>query len=290
MKNNNIKLDLFTLNSEELRLIQTKPFKSKLHFAIMLKFFMIENRFPVNDDAISQELIQLISNQLNINTKLTAIDWENRTSERFRQELRDFLGYKKATLADSEKLILWLLKNVLIEAPTIPQACERAGQFFRENRLESFTPRELERYVRSAPQQFEKKFFANIYSQLSARTINIIDCILINDLSSTDDEDISETLNIKLRHLKKDIPAAKLKNVFAEINKIDCIRQAELPNIIFENLPRKLMQKYYLRIMAELPSNIVDHDPETRYSTMAIFCYILKVDGFKTLNQNLQLN
>lgn len=271
---NNIGLDLFALDSEELRIIQTKPFKSKLHFAIMLKFFRTENRFPVNDDVISPEMMQFISNQLNINTEITAIDWENRTSERFRQEIQDFLGYKKATLADSEKLISWLIENVLIDAPTIPQSCDRAGQFFRENKLESFTPRELERYVRSAAQQFEKQFFAKIYSKLSSRTIAIIHCMLINDISNTDDEDISETLNIKLRHLKKDIPAAKLKNVSAEINKIDRIRQAELPNAIFENCSRKLMQKYYLRIMAELPSSIVDHDPETRYSTMAIFCHI----------------
>ena len=199
---------------------------------------------------------------------------ENRTSERFHQKIRDFLGYKKATLSNSEKLISWLIENVLIDAPTIPQACENTGQFFRANKLESFTPRELERYVRSAAQQFEKQFFTKIYSKLSTRTINIIDGILINDVGNTDDEDISETLNIKLRHLKKDIPAAKLKNVFSEINKIDRIKQAELWHIMFENMPRKLLQKYYLRIMAELPSNIVDHDPEIRYSTMAIFCYI----------------
>ena len=52
----------------------------------------------MNGDIISPELIKLISNQLSINTKLIDIDWENRTSERFRQEIRDFLGYRQATL------------------------------------------------------------------------------------------------------------------------------------------------------------------------------------------------
>jgi len=54
MNNNNIAIDLFALDSEELQLIQTKPFKTKLHFAMMLKFFRIENRFPVNNDIIHQ--------------------------------------------------------------------------------------------------------------------------------------------------------------------------------------------------------------------------------------------
>lgn len=271
---NNIELDFFTLDSEELQFVQSKPFKTKLHFAMMLKFFRKENRFPDNDDIISSDLIQLMSNQLNINTKQKEIDWGNRTSERFRHEIRDFLGYRKATIDDSEKLISWLIENVFADAPTVLQACEKANQFFRENKLESFTSRELERYVRSAVQQFEKRLFSNINSQLSVSTINSIDALLTNDAMSTEDEDISETLNIKLRHLKKDIPAAKLKNVSAEINKIDRIRQIQLPNYIFDNLSRKLMQKYYLRIMAELPSNIIDHEPEIRYATMAIFCYM----------------
>lgn len=130
---------------------------------------------------------------------LTTIDWENRTSERFHQEIRDFLGYRKATLLDSEKLIIWLIEHVLINAPAIPQACEQTKQFFRENKLESFTARELERYVRSAAQQFEKQLFTNSYSQLSAYNINIIDSILSDDVNSSDNGDISEILNIKLR-------------------------------------------------------------------------------------------
>src|SRR4051794_10935424 len=102
MKNdNNMELDLFTLDSEELRLAQTKPFKTKLHFAIMLKFFRLENRFPANNDVISPELTQVVSNQLELDSQLTEkIDLENRTSERFRQEIRGFLAYRKATVFD----------------------------------------------------------------------------------------------------------------------------------------------------------------------------------------------
>ena len=109
MNKNNIELDLFSLDSEEIRFVQTKPFKTKLHFAVMLKFFKLENRFPVNNDPISPALIQLVANQLNVNSQLPdTTNWVNRTSERFRQEIRDFLGYRKATISDSEILIIWL--------------------------------------------------------------------------------------------------------------------------------------------------------------------------------------
>lgn len=93
MNKNNIETELLILDSEEQRFVQTKQFKTKLPFAVMLKFFRLENRFPMNGDIISTELIQFISHQLGVNSKLIAnIDWENRTSERFRQEIARFLG------------------------------------------------------------------------------------------------------------------------------------------------------------------------------------------------------
>jgi hypothetical protein len=184
MNKNNIEAELFTLDSEEFRFIQSKHFKTKLQLAVMLKFFRLENRFPNNGEIISIELIQSVSNQVNNGSKLIAnIDWENRTSERFRKEIRDFFGYREATIADSEKLNAWLIENVLPLAPTIPQCCEQANQFFRENKLESFTQRELERYVRSASHKFEKQFFSNVFTPLSDNTIKLFDSLLSNDVT-----------------------------------------------------------------------------------------------------------
>lgn len=184
------------------------------------------------------------------------------------------MGYRQASTADSEKLIAWLIEHVLPHAPTIPQACEKANLFFRENKLEFFTPRELERYVRSASHKFEQRFFSSIFEKLPAETIKLIDGLLNEDVTDIEDEEINGISDIKLRHLKKDIPGAKLKNVVAEIDKINRIRQIPIPIERFNSLPRKLLQKYYVRIIAELPSNINDHDPEIRYTTMVAFCYI----------------
>lgn len=122
---NNTEPNLFILDSEELRLVQTKPYKNKLPFALMIKFFQLENRYPSNDNVISPELVGFLVNQLGINEKLIEkFDWENRNSERYRQEIREFLGYKQATLADSEKLVTWLMEYVL------PQAFTSVNSYF----------------------------------------------------------------------------------------------------------------------------------------------------------------
>lgn len=275
MKNNYIETDSFALDSEEFHFVQSKPFKTRLPFAVMLKFFRLENRFPINGDNISSEMTQVISLQLN--AKLTLLDkhdWENRTSERFRQEIRKYFGYRQATIDDSERLIDWLIAHVLPDAPTIPQSCEKANQFFRENKLECFTPRELERYVWSASHQYERRVLSNVFSQLSMEAINLIDSLLNDVVAGTETDVTDDILDIKLRHIKKDIAGAKLKNVAFEIDKINRIRSISLPVNLLDTFSRKLLQKYYMRIMAELPSNIKGHDPEVRYATMAAFLYI----------------
>ena len=272
---NNSESDLFVLDSEELQLVQSKQYKTKLPFAVMMKFFQLENHYPTNEDIISSSMIQSLSNQLGISLRLIeGFDWESRTSERFRQEIREFLSYEKATVNDSERLIAWLIEYVLPQAPTIPQCCEHANQFFRENKLESFSKKELERYVRSAAHQFEQQFFSTIFKQLSVNTINLIDDLLKNDISDIEDEEIKSITDVKLRHLKKDVSGVKLNNVRIEMDKLTCIRQISLPKNMFDTFSRKLLQKYYMRIMAELPSHINEHEPEIRYATMAIFCYI----------------
>ena len=66
---------------------------------------------------------------------------------------------------------------------------------------------------------------------------------------------IIDDSEIKFKHLKIDIPGAKLKNVSRAIEKIDCLKQLDLPLIAFQPFT-KLIKKYYARIMAERPSGM----------------------------------
>lgn len=116
---------LYTLDSEELRAAKSKNgIENKLMFAICLKFLQLEGRYPTNNDVIEQPMISAIAIQLgccNTEYNINKCNWESRTAERFRQEIRLLLGYKKATTVDSNKLIGWLIENILPEAPTVLQ-------------------------------------------------------------------------------------------------------------------------------------------------------------------------
>ena len=318
--------NLFILDSEEIVLAKSKNSEeNKLAFAVMLKFFQTEGKYPAKDDSIDPVMVSSLAIQLNCaDTCFDNYDWNNRSVKRFRQEIRSLLDYKKATTTDSNNLISWLVEHVLPQAPTLPQITEQAYLFLRDQRLEPFKPAQLDRYISTACYRFEQQFFADIFQQCSDATMKSIDTLL-DEVSEQQDEEEEEekkvatitsdtasnqqsnTTNetndatqqaadaetkrlnqIKLRSLKKSIAGAKLKNVSFEIDKIKRLRMLNLPSM-FNLLSRKLKTKYYMRVAAAVPSDIKEHKPKTLYASMAIFCHfrseLLTDDLVETLIQ-----
>ena len=267
--------DFLILDREEMSLVKTKFEKTQLDFAVMIKFFQEEGRYPTNKDVIPITLITCLANQLEVPPKeFKNFNWNNITGKRFRKNIRDLLGYREATISDSEKLISFLIKDVLPEVLTHPQCLEKSHQFFRECKIEPFSPQKLDRYVRSAMHRFEEQFFSNICEQISPATKILIDDLLKTNLDEdiNDQEETSD--KIKLRHLKRDVAGAKLKNVSFEIKKLNYIQSILLPDKLLQSVSRKCLQKYYLRILAESPSHIEEYKTDNRYGNMGVFCYI----------------
>jgi TnpA family transposase len=288
---------IFNLSDDDLTLAKTKKSdKNKLSFAVLLKYFELENHYPKHIKFIDPLMLNTIANQLNISPSLiNNFDWEGRSTERFRQEIRGILGYRAATQGDINNLKLWLFVNVLPNAVKRSQRIEYAYTYFRENKIEPFTLKELERHIRSAHREFEQQLFKSIYSGLIDKTKLQMDEFLSDDPDGVDDDEIddnklSDGSNTKFKHIKLDIPGVKLKNVSRAIQKINCLKQLALPEHLFSCLSTKLIKKYYTRVMAERPSGMREHNPHTRYATFSIFCYFrlqLLVDSLADLFMKL---
>ncbi|GFS57637.1 hypothetical protein NPIL_434121 [Nephila pilipes] len=93
-ENNILGSDIFfTLDSEEIILANSKNTKeNRLVFAVMLKFFQVEGRYPTPSDVIQQTMINSLAMQLDCcDMNLDNYDWHNRSSKRFRQEINYFI-------------------------------------------------------------------------------------------------------------------------------------------------------------------------------------------------------
>ncbi|KKB96212.1 hypothetical protein SZ25_00285, partial [Candidatus Arcanobacter lacustris] len=273
--------ELFLLDTEELILVQQKHGdENKMIFAIMLKFFQTEGYHPSDKDVIDPMLVDSLSSQLGVSfSDDYDFNWNNRTIERFRSDIRDFLGFKKASNVHVEKLIAYLMEQAAPKCLTDEQEKEYAYKFFKEQKLEPFLKKKVDRYITTSRARFEHKFFSSIVSSLSKETKDIIDKLLGGDeiepeQSDKKSSDQKEIKQIHLWQLKKDIAGAKLKLVEDELVKANFLQNISLPKELLAGFDRKLLLKYYHRVMALLPSHIKEYNSDAKYGMMAVFIYI----------------
>lgn len=267
---------LYTLDSEELKLVQSNNTeKNRLAFAVMLKFFQEKGRYPTKKDAIDPMILSSLATQLKVGSILfEPIYLGTRVSERFRRKIRGFLGYRIAKLSDAETLIIWLIDQMQYGSYTMPQYREKAYDFFKENKLEPFSNEKTDRYIRSAIHRFEKQFFSGITKQLSPQSVKLVNDLLCEDNETNGSKKDIPDDEITLRRLKADVAGVKLKHIAFEIKKLNFIRSIPIPSLLFDNTPRKLIKKYYQRIMAASPSNVLEFVSDARAASMACFVYI----------------
>jgi len=260
----------YILSLKDLNLCKKKNSKSnQLAFGIMLGYFKEHIQFPYGKEfSISAQLILQISKDLEIEPMhIATFDWDGRTAERYRQTIREYLGYRVANIQDIALAINYLVDNVIPRYHPDSVIIEQLRSYFVKNRIEIVSTKQLESYILSAKQQFEQRLFSKIFNNLTQENLLLIDLVL--DKGSAEDNGV-----IELSELKKDIAGAKIKNIQYAIDKIKLLSKLNLAESIFESVDRKLLLKYYDRVMAFVPSNILECTPIVKYATMAIFFHV----------------
>lgn len=264
------------LSLEDLTLCKNKKGETnQLTFGVMLVYFKKHAQFPSNKtNIISAQLLLQVAKNLDITSAhVTAFDWNisMRTEERYRQDIRQYLGYHVANTEDAALVIDYLVDNLISRYLSDAVLLEQTRTYFVKNKIEIVSTKQLENYILLAKQRFEQEFLGKIFDNLNSKNLLLIDHILGKEI----EEDLEEDLEIiELSELKQDIAGAKIKNVQEAIDKINLLGQIKLSDAITESVDRKLLFKYYERVMAFAPSNILDFTPTIKYATMAIFCHV----------------
>lgn len=107
-------IEHWTLNVEELALLGNKTEATRLGFAVMLKFFQKEARFPVYKNEVPGVVITYLATQAWVPAEAyLQYDWQGRTIKEHRAQIREALGFREATVADGEEVKAWLVEHVL---------------------------------------------------------------------------------------------------------------------------------------------------------------------------------
>jgi hypothetical protein len=97
------------VTANDCALILTKHHANRLSFAVLLAFFRERGRFPRRPTEIERALLNEITAELQLaNAADLRFTLSGRSIERHRAEIRELLGFREATVADSETLSDWL--------------------------------------------------------------------------------------------------------------------------------------------------------------------------------------
>jgi len=258
--------------------VQTKRGAARLGFAVLLKYFQYEGRFPDRPQDIPPVIVAHLAQQVGVAAdQWETYDWHRRTIKAHRAEIRSRLGFREPTVADGEALVAWLCASVLPTTPAGEHVLLAVYAHLRDLRIEPPTPDRLGRLVKSALHTFEQRLSEAVLQRLSLTTCTRLDALLTPALEEENDSTpalFSVPLRVSLHELRADPGRATLENLFREITKLEQVRALGLPPDLFAEISPKVLQHYRQRAAVEAPDELRRHTRPLRMTLLAAFCAV----------------
>ncbi|MEO0374167.1 MAG: Tn3 family transposase [Cyanobacteria bacterium P01_A01_bin.17] len=263
-------MESWTLELEERTLVLQKRGVNRLGFALLLKFFQLEGRFPAQKNEIPRSVQSFVAQQLELAVgHYQDYDWHGRAIKYHRAEIRDFSGYRPASKEDFKLLRSWLMEVVLPEESDEAKLQSRLYERLRAEKIEPPTAGRISRLLRSAQRQFETQLWATVARSLSS------DCqvALDNLLGQEDDIYRLDADEFVLNQLKAEPGSVSLKSLLAELDKLEQLKAIDLPMSAFSQLSVAVIERYRMRVETETLSELRRHPKQVRHTLLAAFCW-----------------
>ena len=179
---------------------------------------------------------------------------EGPTVKRLGAEIRPWLGFREATVAEAETLAAWLVEDVLDQEHR-PDRFKDAviGQCWKLC-LEPPAAEQIRRLVGSAAQRHETRFCKSISGKLDSETLDRLDSLFIAD--PCDEDEGGWTV---WQIIKKEPGRAGLESVKEAAHRLELLRPVGLPAKLFQGVPPKLLERYAKRAAVEEPFELRRH-------------------------------
>jgi len=256
-------IDRWTLVGEELGLVATKRGPAKLGFALMLRFYTEQGRFPRGRSEIPDESVEYVARQVVIDrTEIAFYDFAGRTSKAHRAQIRKELGFRECSVADADAMAEWLIEHVT--------QVERSAEVVREHllaqcRVEKIEPPaagRVDRVVASALHRGEELLFALVASRIDEQVRARMRALIAE---GGEDDGPSAVLSA----IRADPGNVSLNTMLAEIDKLEAVRAVGLPGDVFAGISPKIVAGWRGRAAVESPSHLREHPPEVAYTLLA---------------------
>jgi len=275
MMSNDATDDRWTLRAAERALLGNKSGATRLGFAVLLKLFQVEGRFPRCPEDVPLAAVETIAGQSGVPAAAwRSYDWNGRAIRYHRAQIRTALGFREATEQDVAALARWLEDQVLALERRPDRLLTAARERCRALYVEPPSPERLERLVRSALHRQEEMFCAALLARLPPETAVGLDALLRASDPLPDDGEDAAPGPPALLILRAGTGQARLQSVSEEADKLRRIRALALPGGLFDGVPSRVMLAYRRRIAAEELHELRRHLAPIRLPLLAAFCHV----------------
>jgi hypothetical protein len=287
----------WTLDVEDRALLDNKTGATRLGFAVLLKFFRREGRFPQQRNEVPGIVITFLATQVGVDaTAYMQYAWQGRTIEYHRAQIREALGFRESSVADGEQMQQWLITEVLPQEHQEERLREQAYAWFRRTHLEAPTPDRLTRLFRSAAHTFEHQFYETTLARLPEASQVALEALLLTEVATPERRDADgekeggvgrqeeqpssvqqegkAQADITLHQLRMDPGRVGLATMLEEMAKLRRIRELGLPDDLFPGIARKVLAVYRNRASIEEPSRLRAHAKAKRLTLLSALCFL----------------
>lgn len=272
---------------DERELVAHKRGATRLGFALLLKFFELEGRFPRQAGELPAAAVAYVARQVGVDpAELSSYEWSGRTFEYHRAQVRRALGFRRFAEHDEAKLAGWLADEVAPVEPTDERLREALLARCRAERLEP--PARVERIVGAARAAVAERFTAATVSRLSPQAVGALEALAGNGPAAAGGGGGASPASggTWLAELKADPGRVGRETVAVELAKLARVRSVGLPAGLFDGWPDKLVATWRARAAAEYPSDLRAHPQPVRLTLLAALCWTRQgelVDGLVDL-------
>jgi hypothetical protein len=174
----------WTLTPSELELLANKTGVTRLSFALTLKYFQQEGRFPESPQEIPKLVEHYVAAQVAVDASAEAWTppaWSERTMRYHRAQLREFLGVREATEADVETLAAWLAQDVVCTEQHPERLRTALLRRCQTLHIEPPASGQIERLLRSALHTEEDRLCQTILARLPPAALVHLDQLIASD-------------------------------------------------------------------------------------------------------------
>ncbi|MFD9434171.1 DUF4158 domain-containing protein [Streptomyces sp. NPDC060002] len=253
-------IEVWTLLEDEVVRLRNKTGANRLGFAMLLKFFEVEARFPESAGEVPAPAVAYVAQQVKVPAEeWAAYDWQGRAITRHRTEIRRAFGFRASTEEDQDRLADWPAAELCPVELSRERLMAAVVARCRNDHIEPPDPAKVQRLVGRAVTDFEARFCRSRVERISNATRLRLEGLVTDGEEEKDKGGGGAAVGGGRSHfaeLKADPGAPGLESVLAEVNKLQRVRRLELPADLFADVSEKLVDAWRARASKEYPANL----------------------------------